>query len=69
MRVLPLTLLLAACGGTREPLSDDAIANQAESLERAANATVDQQISEIEADAAKEEVVVPVGNSGNTAGE
>ena len=49
MRVLVLLLALAACGGAREPQSEEAIANQAESLERAANATVDQQIAEIEA--------------------
>ena len=49
MRSVALLVLLAACGGAREPQSEEAIANQAESLERAANATVDQQIAEIEA--------------------
>ena len=47
-------LLLAACGGQASESSDAAIANQAESLERAANATTDQLILEIKNDAKAE---------------
>ena len=49
--ILPcaLCLLLTACGGAVTESNESAIANQAESLERAANATTDQMIREIEA--------------------
>jgi hypothetical protein len=59
-RAMALFLLLTACGGPREESDAASIANQAESLERAANATVDQQIKEIEAEAAAEAPVIEV---------
>jgi hypothetical protein len=56
MRPLPgilcLSLILAACSGRKDAASEEAIANQAESLERAANATTDQLIEQIEAESA-----------------
>jgi hypothetical protein len=48
-------LLLAGCGGQVKESNEAAIANQAESLERAANATTDQMIGEIENTAKREE--------------
>ena len=48
-------LLLTACGGQVAESDEAAIANQAESLERAANATTDQLILEIKNDANAEE--------------
>ena len=48
-RMLPLCLALAACGGPVKESSDAELANQAESLERAANATTDQMIRDLEA--------------------
>lgn len=45
---------LPGCGGQVEESDDAAIANQAESLERAANATTDQLIKEIEESAKSE---------------
>ncbi len=47
--------LLAACGGQVTESDEAAIANQAESLERAANATTDQLILEIKNDALAED--------------
>ncbi len=52
---LILFLLLAACGGQVTESDEAAIANQAESLERAANATTDQLILEIKNDALAED--------------
>ena len=52
---LTLFLLLAACGGRTTESDEAAIANQAESLERAANATTDQLILEIKNDAMAED--------------
>ena len=56
-RLAPALLLLglAACSAAEEP-SEEQIANQAESLERAANATTDQLIRQIDADAAAERI-------------
>ncbi len=48
-------LLLAGCGGQVKESNEAAIANQAESLERAADATTDQMIGEIENTAKREE--------------
>ena len=50
--MLVMCLLLAGCGGKAKESNESAIANQADSLERAANATTDQMIGEIE-DSAK----------------
>lgn len=50
-----LFLPLAACGGQVTESDEAAIANQAESLERAANATTDQLILEIKNDAMAED--------------
>ena len=47
-------LLLAACGRQASESDEAAIANQAESFERAANATTDQLILEIKNDAMAE---------------
>lgn len=58
MKRAPLLLLLAlaACNGGAVKESDEAaIANQAESLERAANATTDQLIKQMEDDASAEQ--------------
>ena len=55
--VLAPALFLSACGGEVKESDEAAIANQAESLERAANATTDQMIHEIENDAKAEEAV------------
>ena len=52
---LILFLLLAACGRQMTESDEAAIANQAESLERAANATTDQLILEIKNDALAED--------------
>lgn len=58
MRAIVATfLLLAGCGGQVKESNEAAIANQAESLERAANATTDQMIGEIENGARREEAV------------
>ncbi len=62
--ILP-AIALAACGGPREESDAASIANQAESLERAANATVDQQIRDIEAAAAAEAPVSNVAEPAN----
>jgi len=48
-------LFLAGCGGQVAESNESAIANQAESLERAADATTDQMIKEIEESARAEE--------------
>ena len=48
-------VLLAACGRQASESDEAAIANQAESLERAANATTDQLILQIKNDAKAEE--------------
>lgn len=50
-----LLLCLAACSGNKDEASEDAIENQAESLERAANATTDQMIKQIEDETAADE--------------
>ena len=52
--ILASSLLLSGCGGQVAGADEAAIANQAESLERAANATTDQLIKQIE-DGAKAE--------------
>lgn len=58
MRAIVATfLLLAGCGGQVGESNEAAIANQAESLERAANATTDQMIAEIENAAKGEEAI------------
>ena len=62
-KLLPFALLLSACGGEVKESDEAAIANQAESLERAANATTDQMIREIEDDAKAEEAAVPAENA------
>lgn len=49
-----LCLMLSACGGQTNQSDEAAIANQAESLERAANATSDQLIRQIEESARAE---------------
>ncbi len=49
MRGLAALLLLAACGAGPDDASNEAIANRAETLERAADASTDQLIAEIEA--------------------
>lgn len=54
---LALLFLLAGCGGQVKESNESVIANQAESLERAANATTDQMIKEIENSAAAEDAV------------
>jgi hypothetical protein len=46
---------LSACGGPKEESSTGDIANQAESLQRAADATTDQLIEQIEAEAVEEQ--------------
>ncbi len=48
-------LFLTGCGGQVTESNESAIANQAESLERAADATTDQMIKEIEDSAKAEE--------------
>lgn len=53
--VLLLSLSIAACSGSRDEASEEAISNQAESLERAANATTDQMIKQIEDESAADE--------------
>jgi hypothetical protein len=53
--IIGACLLLAGCGGQVKESNEAAIANQAESLERAANATTDQMIGEIENAAKREE--------------
>jgi hypothetical protein len=51
-----LPLVLAGCNGRAGGETDPtALANQAESLERAANATTDELIEQIEDEAAKEQ--------------
>jgi hypothetical protein len=60
--LLPFALLLSACGGEVKESEEAAIANQAESLERAANATTDQMIREIEDAAKAEEATAPTEN-------
>ena len=57
-------LLLAGCGGQVKESNEAAIANQAESLERAADATTDQMIGEIENTARREEA-----SAGNAAAQ
>lgn len=52
--MLIICLGLTACGGSNEDTSSATIANRAESLERAADATTDQLISEIKASAAED---------------
>ena len=51
MRAVLALLLLSACSGGSADVSDTAIANRAQSLEAAANATTDQLIREIDAQA------------------
>lgn len=69
--MLASCLLLAGCGGQVKESNESAIANQAESLERAANATTDQMIKQIEdgakADAAEEAgaTTSPASNGAN----
>lgn len=58
--ILAASLLLAGCGGQVTESDDAAIANQAESLERAANATTDQMIKQIE-DGARAEAAAEAG--------
>lgn len=50
-----LCALLAACGNQVRESNESAIENQAESLERAANATTDQLINQIEQGAKADE--------------
>jgi outer membrane PBP1 activator LpoA protein len=61
-----LAVVLAGCngkaGGETDPV---ALANQAESLERAANATTDQLIEQIEDEAAAERPVSATVNLSN----
>ncbi|MFO1239917.1 MAG: hypothetical protein U1E64_06155 [Sphingomonadaceae bacterium] len=52
-----LCALLTACGGQVQESNEAAIENQAESLEKAANATTDQLINQIEQGAKKEDAV------------
>jgi|CXWL01.1.fsa_nt_gi hypothetical protein len=56
-KLLALLLLLAGCGGQMKESNQSVIANQAESLERAANATTDQMIMEIENSATADETI------------
>jgi hypothetical protein len=68
--VFAVTLLLAACNSAPEEASEAEIANRAESLERAADATTDDLINQIEAQAAAEmtaEAPVPAANASNAA--
>ena len=53
--ILALCVLLCGCGRQVKESNEAAIANQAESLERAANATTDQIIGDIENAARREE--------------
>lgn len=67
--ILASCLLLAGCGGQVTESDEAAIANQAESLERAANATTDQMIKQIEdgaraEEAAKAEAATPAASNG-----
>ena len=62
-KLLPLALLLTACSGEVKESDEAAIANQAESLERAANATTDQIIRDIENDAKAEQAATSAGNN------
>ena len=66
--ILP-ALALAACGGPRAETDEASIANQAESLERAANATVDQQIRDIQDAAAAEAAANVTDVANNMAGQ
>lgn len=52
--MMSVCLGLAACGSPNEDTSSATIANRAESLERAADATTNRLIAEIEASAAEE---------------
>jgi hypothetical protein len=63
---LPLLLLLAACSGGGEDASDAAIANRAQSLEAAADATTDQLIREIDAQAGAEMAADPPPSAANS---
>jgi hypothetical protein len=58
--IVAACLLLAGCGGQVKESNESAIANQAESLERAANATTDQMIKQIE-DGAKADAAAEAG--------
>ena len=61
-----LAIALASCGEQPQEATDADIANRAESLERAADATTDQLIAEIEAQTKAEtaaETAPPAGNS------
>ena len=53
--LLALCALRAACGNQVRESNESAIENQAESLERAANATTDQLINQIEQGAKEDE--------------
>lgn len=69
MRVLGTLLLLSACGSAPDDTSNASIANRAETLERAAEASTDQLIAEIEAqsnaDVAAEMPTEPDNAAGN----
>ncbi len=64
-----LGLSLSACGSRALETDEAAIANQAESLERAANATTDQLIRQIEADARREEASGQVDDQADSNGK
>lgn len=58
-----LCALLTACGSQVQESNEAAIENQAESLEKAANATTDQLINQIEQGAKKEDAVADLSRA------
>ena len=56
-------LAVSACGGAREESSATDIANQAESLQRAADATTDQLIQQIEEESREDQVAQDAENA------
>ncbi len=58
-----LCILLSACGSQVQESNEAAIENQAESLEKAANATTDQLIKQIEEGAKKDEAAAAMARA------